>query len=56
LAQEAETPARRRARLLELAQAAQRKAEEATDMDIREQYLEIAVQWTLLAEEAGRYQ
>lgn len=56
MAQEAEMPARRRARLLELAQAAQLKADEATDLDIREQYLEIAVQWTLLAEEAGRYQ
>jgi hypothetical protein len=56
LAQQAETPEPRRARLLELARAAQCKAEEATDLDIREQYLEIAVQWTLLADEAGRYQ
>jgi hypothetical protein len=53
LSQEAEAPAQRRARLLALARAAQRQAEQATDLDVREQYLEIAIQWTLLADETA---
>ena len=51
---QAETPRERRARYLQLARAAEEKAQGESNLEIREQLLEIAVQWALLAEELDR--
>lgn len=51
---QAETPRERRARYLQLARAAEEKAQGENNLEIREQLLEIAVQWALLAEELDR--